>query len=115
MKQTISSHSPREWSEAQRRAETYLRALHGEFGSTEQQLLSQAVAAGRQKQSCDALSHPVTLVMESLFALLPSEEAFTITPPIQRTTMLPEKIVFPFHDGLRRLFRIKLLPFAGVR
>lgn len=115
MKQTISSQGPEEWNEAQRRAKTYLRALYRGFGSTERQLLSRALTAAQEEHRYDGVSHPVRLVMQSLFALLPSEEPVAMTPSIQRTTMLPEKTVFPFHDGLRRLFRAKFLPFAGIR
>jgi hypothetical protein len=116
MKQKISPHGAREWSEARQRAETYLRALRGTFGAAESQLLAQVLVTARERP--DAAVHPVTLLIESLFALLSAEAAATpvaMTPPIQRVTMLPEKTEFPFHDGLRRLFRTQLLPFAGVR
>jgi hypothetical protein len=54
--------------------------------------------------------------MQTLFAILPKETPATIamTPPIQRAAMLPEKVEFPFHEGLRRLFHTQLLPFAGA-
>jgi hypothetical protein len=118
MNQGITVHGPREWSEAQRRAETYLRVLSGRLGSAEQQLLAQALITAREHHRADPAAHPVTLVMESLFALLPAEGAASpvaMTPPIQRVTMLPEKTEFPFHDGLRQLFRTQLLLFAGAR
>ena len=35
MNQTITGYGPDEWHEAQQRAETYLRALHGRFGPAE--------------------------------------------------------------------------------
>ena len=118
MSQEITVHGPRDWSEAQRRAETYLRAWSGRLGSAERQLLAQALSAAREHRRANAAAHPVALVMEALFVLLPPEETampVAMTPPIQRVTMLPEKTEFPFHDGLRRLFRTQLLPFAGVR
>ena len=116
MNQRITVYGPREWSEAQSRAETYLRALHGGFGSSERHLLAQALVTAREQS--DAAAHPVTMVMDSLFALLPPENAASpvaMAPPIQRVTMLPEKTEFPFHDGLRRLFRTQVSPFAGAR
>jgi len=118
MNQGITVHGPREWSEAQRRAETYLRAWSGSLGSAEQRLFTRALTAAREHHHADPAAHPVTLVMEALFVLLPLEETappVAMTPPIQRVTMLPEETEFPFHQGLRRLFRTQLLPFAGVR
>jgi len=115
MNQGIRVHGAQEWGEAQRRAETYLRAWSGRLGSAEQQLLTRALITAQERP--DAGAHPVTLVMESLFALLPAEASAkpaAMTPPIRRVTMLPEETEFPFHDGLRRLFRTQLLPFAGV-
>jgi hypothetical protein len=118
MNQGITVHGRREWSEAQRRAEAYLRALSGTLGSAEQQFLAQSFATARERHRADPAAHPVTLVMESLFALLPVEVAaapIAMVPPVQRVTMLPEKTEFPFHDCLRQLFRTQLLPFAGTR
>lgn len=118
MTQEITVYGPREWSEAQHRAETYLRAWFGRLGSAEEHLFTRALATARENHRADPAPHPVTLVMEALFAFLPPEEAATpvsMTPPMQRVTMLPEKTEFPFHDGLRQLFRTQLLPFAGVR
>ncbi len=116
MTQTISPYGPREWSEARRRAETYLRALQGGFGQGERALLAQALAKAHGQNREDRATHPVTLVMESLFGLLPPEDVsapVAMTPPMQRVTMLPEKTEFPFHDGMRRLFQV--LPFADAR
>ena len=48
---------------------------------------------------------PVTLVMEALFGFLPSEAPLVMTPPINRSTMLPEPTEFPVHDWMRRIFR----------
>jgi hypothetical protein len=114
----ISPHGPCEWDEARRRAETYLRALRGRFGPTECEQVVQAIATARAQQSVDSTTHPVTLVMEMLFVRLRPQttaRAVTITPPLQRVSMLPEKTEFPFHEALRRLFRIQFLPFAGAR
>lgn len=118
MNQPISPYGPREWSEGRRRAETYLRALQGEFGAAELELVSRSIRAARERDRESGAAHPVTLVMESLFDLLSREESAApaaMTPPMQRVSMLPEKTEFPFHDGLRRLFRTRLLPFAGAR
>lgn len=106
---------PREWNEAQRRAETYLRARQGALGSAERHLLEQATKSARAQQREAPAAHPVTLVMESLFALLPPAEAVAMTPPIRRVSMLPEETEFPLHDGLRTLFRTGFSPFAGAR
>jgi hypothetical protein len=114
----ITVHGRREWSDAQRRAEAYLRALSGTLGSAEEQLLAEALTTARKHHRAHPAAHPVTLVMESLFALLPVEAAaaaIAMVPPVQRVTMLPEKTEFPFHDCLRQLFRTQLLPFAGTR
>jgi hypothetical protein len=48
MEQKIATHLPRQWSEAQRRAETYLRALRSEFGSAERQLVARALSSARE-------------------------------------------------------------------
>jgi hypothetical protein len=107
-------YSPDGWSEAQQRAETYLHALHGEFGPAQRELLVRALQRAREQEG-NVASHPVTLVMQALFAILPKETtAIAMAPPIQRAAMLPEKVEFPFHEGLRRLFHTQLLPFAGA-
>ena len=132
MQQAITVHGPREWNEAQRRAETYLGALRGGFGERERELVARALRAAREEHQPGASSqlssphatqvpvspHPVTRVMELLFDILPTQDTIAppaMAPPIQRTSMLPEKTEFPFHDGLHRLFRAQLLSFAGVR
>ena len=116
MNHGITGYGPREWSEGERRAETYLRVLHGEVGTAERELIDRATQAAR-KQARSSAAHPVTLVMEALFSLLPFEETgspIAMTPPIRRVSMLPEKTEFPLHDGLRRFFRSGLLRLAGV-
>ena len=117
MNQTISSHGLREWNEAQQRAETYLRALHGRIGPAERTLLADALAKARGRRGTKRLAHPVTLVMESLFDLLPPETAAPVamTPPMQKVAMIAEKTEFPLHDAMWRLFNLKLFPSAGVR
>jgi hypothetical protein len=116
MNQTISSHGLAEWNEAERRAETYLRALHGRIGPGERTLLVDALAKARRHHGRESSAHPVTLVMESLFDLLPPETTAPVamTPPIRRVAMIPEKTEFPFHDAMRRLFNLKLFPSAGA-
>lgn len=116
MNQTISTFGAREWSEAGRRAETYLRSLQGGTNAAEPTLLAQALATARTRSATDETTHPVTLVMESLFDLLPPAKAPapTMTPPIDRVRMLPEKTEFPLHDGLRRIFRSEIFLFAGA-
>jgi hypothetical protein len=117
MMEGISGYGPREWSEGMRRGEAYLRAWRGECGPTENEQLAEAIALARAQAVGGDPRHPVTLVMESLFDLLPLENArgtVATTPPIQRVRMLPEKTEFPLHDGLRRLFRPRLLRFAGA-
>jgi hypothetical protein len=101
------------WSEAQQRAETYLRALFGAFGARQRELLARAMQTARAQEG-DVATHPVGLVMRALFALLEASAGFVMAPPVQRVSMLPEKIEFPFHEGLGRLFHTRLLPFAGV-
>jgi hypothetical protein len=117
MNQTISSHGLREWNEAQRRAEAYLRALKGRIGPADRTLLVDALAKARRHSGTERSAHPVTLVMESLFDLLSPETAAPVamTPPIKRVAMIPEKTEFPFHDAMRRLFNLNLFPSAGVR
>ncbi len=113
-----SPHGPREWDEARRRAETYLRALRGRFGVTEREQIARAIALARAQRGDERVAHPVTLVMETLIDLLPQENTagpVAITPPLQRVSMLPEKTEFPFHEGLRRFLRTQFLPFAGAR
>ena len=113
----VSEYGPREWNEGMRRGETYLRSWRGSSGTAENEQLAKAVAIARAQAAAGDPRHPVTLVMESLFAFLPLENesaAIAITPPIQRVKMLPEKTEFPLHDGLRRLFRPRLLRFAGA-
>ncbi len=118
MDQTVSFQRAADWSEARRRAETYLRALHGRFGTPEREQVARAITAARVRLSQGSETHPVTLVMKALFDLLPAPSAaapLCMTPPIRRVRMLPEKTDFPFHAGLRQLFRTQLLPFAGIR
>ena len=132
MNQGITVHGRQEWNEAERRSETYLRDLFGRFGETERELVARALSAAREEHQRGAsfqlarprlaqapnLRHPITLVMESLFDFLPAKDATApaaMAPPIQRTSMLPQKTEFPFHDCLRQLFRTQLLPFAGTR
>ena len=114
----ISDYGPQEWSEGTRRGETYLRAWRGEYGAAEHEHLAQAIAMARAESADGDPRHPVTLVMESLFDLFPMENEraeIATSPPIQRVRMLPEKTEFPFHEGLRRLFRSGLLAFPAVR
>jgi hypothetical protein len=127
MEQNAATYVSHQWSEAQRRAETYLRALRSEFGSAERQLLARALAGAREQHRQGVVSHPVTLVMESLFEMLPPQKMappLAMAPPISRATMLPEPIEFPLHDWLRhggwkaaapRLFRGRVFAFAGAR
>lgn len=98
---------PQKWNEAQRRAETYLRALRGVFGPGERELVASALASARGQSQLNQDAHPVTLVMEALFGFLPAvaAEIPAMTPPLQRATMLPEPMEFPVHDWLRRCFR----------
>ena len=116
MNPAFSSHLPQKWSEAHRRAETYLRALRGGFGSDERQLLARAVGVAREQHRQQIETHPVTLVMETLFDLLPTADAMpllALAPSIHRTTMLPEPMEFPVHNWLRRISRWPKLTFAG--
>jgi hypothetical protein len=109
---------PQQWIEAEHRAETYLRALRGRYGPAERELFARALATARA-QHVDGAKHPVALVMESLFAILPPHDAMApaaMTPPIQRTTMLPERTEFPVHDWLHRLAPKRIFNLAaGVR
>ena len=117
MMEAILGYGPREWSEGMRRGETYLRAWRGRCEAAERKQLAQAIAIARAQSASGDPRHPVTLVMESLFDLLPVENeraALATTPPIQRVRMLPEKTEFPLHDGLRRLLRPRFLAFAGA-
>src|SRR5262245_36970667 len=98
MDQTVSFQRAADWSEARRRAETYLRALHGRFGTPEREQVTRAIAAAWARQNQESESHPVTLVMKSLFDLVPAPSAaapLCMTPPIRRMRMLPEKTEFP--------------------
>lgn len=117
MTQGLDLHNTQEWSEARDRAESYLRALRGTLGPADDQLLSQAWAAARDQSRLDCSTHPVTRVMESLFALLPPEltAPVAMTPPIKRVSMLPEPTQFPFHEGLSRLFHASFNRLAGGR
>ena len=108
MKNTISRHHPQHWSEARHRAEIYLRAVGGEFGPVERKLAARAITLARAEHRTEFIAHPVTLVMRALFAILSQEktgEPVAMTPPIQRTTMLPERTEFPLHDWLGGLSR----------
>ena len=118
MKQGNSVYNPGEWSEAVERAESYLRALFGSLGGNEKSLLQDALDMALAEQPGALATHPVTLVMESLFYLLAEEDAAPLapmTPPMRRVSMLPEPTEFPLHDGVRRLFRTRHLLFAGAR
>ncbi len=118
MKDTISRHLPQHWSEAHHRAETYLRALGGEFGPVERKLAARALAAARAERRPEFMAHPVTLVMRALFSILAHEKTappVAMTPPIQRTTMLPEPTEFPLHDWVRGVARGRFFKLAGAR
>lgn len=118
MKETISRHLPQQWSEAHRRAETYLRAFGGEFGPFERKLAARALATARAEHRTEFMAHPVTLVMQALFAILSHEKIIqpvAMTPPIQRTTMLPEPTEFPLHDWAHGLFRRRFFKLLGAR
>ncbi len=118
MKQGMTAYGPREWSEAQDRAATYLRALQGGLGAEQRQLLSQALRMALAERATAPATHPVTLLMEALFALLAEAEPtepVPMAPPMQRVTMLPEPTEFPLHDGIKRVFRTRHLLFAGAR
>jgi hypothetical protein len=110
--------SAQQWNEAHRRAETYLRALRGRYGPDERELFARALAIARAQDVAGA-KHPVALMMESLFAILPSQgptAPLAMTPPVHRTTMLPERTEFPVHDWLRRLAPKRIFNLAaGVR
>lgn len=95
------------WSEAERRAESYLRTLRGSFGSAERLLVANARSSARGQSQLNPGAHPVTLVMEALFGFLPfvPNESPPMTPPLRRATMLPEPIEFPVHDFLGGLLR----------
>jgi hypothetical protein len=102
-----STELSRPWSEAQRRAAIYLRTLRGRFGAAERRLVAEALRSARGQGQLNQETHPVTLVMEALFdslSAVPNEPPPT-TPPLRRTTMLPEPIEFPVHDWFRGLFR----------
>lgn len=119
MDQAFLSHLPQKWSEAQRRAETYLRALRRAFGPAERQLVARALTAAHERHYECAGTHPVTLVMEALFGLLPpapeTVAPVAMAPPIRRATMLPEPTEFPVHNWLRRLFCRRIFVFAGAQ
>ncbi len=115
--EAISGYGQQEWNEGKRRAETYLRAWHGRSDAAEAKQLAQAVAIARARSDNGDRRHPVTLVMESVFDLLPNKNLcapVATAPPIQRVRMLPEKTEFPLHDALRRFFRNGFLAFAGA-
>ena len=103
MSQFASLSSP--WQEAQRRGETYLRLCRGAFGAAERHLLASALASARAQLRLSEGIPPVTLVMEALFGFLSSEAPLAMTPPINRSRMLPEPTEFPVHDWMRRIFR----------
>ena len=87
--------------------------MHGTLGHAERQLAREAETAARARQFEGV--HPVTLIMEALFRMLPEGEApVAMTPPMQRVSMLPERTEFPLHDGWSRFFRTCLIPFAGA-
>jgi hypothetical protein len=110
-----SLYGPREWDEARRRAETYLRALRGRIGTAERECITDAMEVARCGH--DDGTHPVTRVMESLFDLLSAAdgESVATVPPMQRASMLPEQTVFPLHDTWRRLRRAAFLPIGGIQ
>src|SRR4051812_46316540 len=95
------------WSEAHRRAETYLRALFGQFNASERQLLARAVGEARELHRYRDEAHPTRLVMEAIFNLVepvlyPAADTLTpMAPRLHRTVMLPEPIEFPLHDYMR--------------
>ena len=104
-----------QWNEAHRRAETYLRALRGRYGPAERELFAFSLATARAQDVAGA-KHPVALMMESLFALLSPHDALgpaAMTPPIHRTTMLPERTEFPVHDWLHRLAPKRIFNLAA--
>ena len=108
------SQLPRKWHEARRRAECYLRALRGAIGAAEGQLVIRALTMARAQHGRDPATHPVTMVMETLFDLLPvGQTSVPMAPPIQRATMLPEPMEFPVRDWLRRCFRRPRVVVAG--
>ncbi|CAN5538073.1 hypothetical protein BH20VER3_BH20VER3_17090 [soil metagenome] len=93
-----------------------MRAL-GQLGKAERELLDQALRSAREEHVLAPKTHPVTLVMEALFALLSKEEVappVSMTPPIQRVHMLPEPTEFPLHERLRQISRVRRLLFAGA-
>lgn len=100
------AHLGEKWGEAHGRAETYLRLVRGGFGPGERSLLASALASAREQLRLDARVHPVTLVMEALFGCLPSASAAEMTPPIERSRMLPEPLEFPIHNWLRRVLAL---------
>ena len=109
---------PQQWNEAHRRAETYLRALRGGYGPAERELFARALAVARAQHRSGRTKHPVALMMESLFAILPPHDSIAsaaMTPPIRRTTMLPERTEFPVHDWLRRLAPKRIFHLAVAR
>lgn len=118
MKEKVSTHLPRQWNEARHRAEIYLHALRSQFGLVERKLVARALIAAREQHRRNGAAHPVTLTMESLFEILWPEKSVSelaMAPPMQRATMLPEPTEFPLHDWLRRLFRRRMISFAGAR
>ncbi len=92
------------WNEAKRRAETYLRVSRGDFGLVERQLVDRAIELASVRSAASTEAHPVTLVMDALFRLLPlpASGEKIMTPAIRRTSMLPERTEFPVHDFVRR-------------
>lgn len=109
---------PQQWHEAHRRAETYLCALRGGYGSAERELFDRALTIARARHRSGRTKHPVALMMESLFAILPPHDDMApavMTPPIRRTTMLPERTEFPVHDWLHRLAPKRIFNLAVAR
>ena len=96
--------NPSLWQTAQSRAETYLKALRGGLGAKERQLTAEALASARAQQRLNGGANPIALVMEALCGLLPADETPLMTPPMERSVMLPEPIEFPVHDWMRRCF-----------
>ncbi|MBA3963773.1 MAG: hypothetical protein H0X40_17990 [Chthoniobacterales bacterium] len=96
--------NPSLWQAAQSRAEAYLGALRGGFGTEERQLTASALTSARAQRRLNPEANPIALVMEALCGLLPASETPMMTPPMQRSVMLPEPIEFPVHDWMRRCF-----------
>jgi hypothetical protein len=100
------SHLGEQWQEARRRAETYLRAQRDGFGIPERALLASAFTSARAQARLDPQAQPSALVMEALTGFLAPtsrSDATPMSPPIQRSRMLPEPIEFPLHDWMRRI------------